>query len=167
MPEITLDVTHRLDPRVVAYDRAAGRIVSGCVSLGLLTGLLVTLASAGAPAWGWLAGTVAWLVATAALFRWSERWPALSYRYASYILDDRRIEVRHGVYWRRVIVVPRSRVQHIDVTQGPLQRSYGLATITIFTAGTEHSSVPLAGLAHETALALRDFLLPRPAADGV
>jgi membrane protein YdbS with pleckstrin-like domain len=158
-------VPRRLDPRVIPLDRLVGRIVVGFVSVGLLVGLLVTTPGS-APLAVWVAGGAAWILVTAGLARWAQRWPGRSYLHSSYLVDDSGIEIRTGVYWRRVIAVPRSRVQHIDVSQGPLQRSYGLATLTIFTAGTEHSSVPLAGLAHETALALRDALLPQRADDG-
>jgi membrane protein YdbS with pleckstrin-like domain len=58
-------------------------------------------------------------------------------------------------------------VQHIDVTQGPLQRSYDVGTLVLFTAGTAHSRVTLPGLAYPTALALRDRLLPQDDDDAV
>ena len=69
--------------------------------------------------------------------------------------------------WRAVTNVPRSRVQHTDVSQGPLERSHGLGTLVIHTAGTEHAVVGLSGLDYGTALALRDHLLPRGAVDVV
>ena len=159
-------VPHKLDPRVIPFGRLVGRIVMACVSLVLGVALLLTT-PARAPFGVWLGEAAGWIIAMTVLFRWAHRWPWRSYRHASYLLDDRGIEIRSGVYWRKVVAVPRSRVQHIDVSQGPLQRSYGLATLTIFTAGTAYSSVPLAGLSHETALALRDALLPRRADDAV
>ena len=61
--------------------------------------------------------------------------------------------------WRQVTSVPRSRVQHIDVAQGPLIRRFELAQLIIHTAGTEHATVELNGLAHDVALRLRDFLI--------
>jgi len=58
-------------------------------------------------------------------------------------------------------------VQHTDVSQGPAERSYGLGTLSVFTAGTDHARVGLSGLDHATALAIRDHLLPREGADAV
>ena len=69
------------------------------------------------------------------------RWPAISYRFASYRLDDEGLEILRGVYWRTITNVPRSRVQHTDVSQGPLERRHGLGTLVIYTAGTQHSQV--------------------------
>ena len=57
--------------------------------------------------------------------------------------------------------MPRSRIQHTDVSQGPYQRRFGLATLVVYTAGTEHASIAIEGLRHETALAFRDALLAR------
>ena len=44
--------------------------------------------------------------------------------------------------------VPRSRVQHTDVSQGPLERNHGLGTLVVYTAGTDHAKVELGGLDH-------------------
>lgn len=85
-------------------------------------------------------------------------WPAKSWRHASYRISAWGIEIRRGVWWRAVITVPRSRVQHTDVTQGPLERSFGLGTLVLYTAGTDHSKVELPGLAYSDASAIRDRL---------
>ena len=82
-------------------------------------------------------------------------------------LDGQGIEIARGVICRSIVHVPVSRVQHTDVSQGPLQRRYGLGTLTIYTAGTEYARVNLHGLAHARALAIRDLLLPRRSDDGV
>jgi hypothetical protein len=85
-------------------------------------------------------------------------WPAKAWRHASYRVTERGIEIRRGVWWREAVAVPRSRVQHTDVTQGPLERSLGLGTLVLYTAGTDHSRVALPGLAYGDALAIRDRL---------
>ena len=77
------------------------------------------------------------------------------------------MSIRRGVVWRSEISVPRSRVQHTDVSQGPLQRRFGLATLILHTAGTHHASVSLAGLPHAAALAIRDYLIEGGAGDVV
>ena len=61
--------------------------------------------------------------------------------------------------WRSICSVPRSRVQHTDVAQGPIERTYDLATLIIYTAGPQHASISLDGLSHETALLIRDHLI--------
>jgi len=98
---------------------------------------------------------------------WAWAWPALAYRYTSYRVDTEGLEIRRGVLFRQVITVPRSRVQHTDVTQGPLERRFQLGTLAVHTAGTVHARVQLGGLSHAVALDLRDRLLPTGAGDAV
>lgn len=160
-------VPRQLDPRVIPFDRLVGWITTIVIGAILLFALLGLWLGGGLPDWAAAASGPVWSITVAALAWHSYRWPELTYARTSYLLDHHGIEIRIGVFWRRIIVVPRSRVQHIDVTQGPMQRSYGLATLVVFTAGTAHSSVTLSGLAHETALAVRDLLLPKAEEDGV
>ncbi len=86
-------------------------------------------------------------------------WPPVKYRHYRWCCDERGLEIHRGVWWKTQISVPLSRVQHADVSQGPLQRSYGIGTLTIHTAGTRDASVDLPGLNHDIALQLRDRLV--------
>jgi uncharacterized protein len=151
-----------LDPRYVPLQREVGRIVTAAMSVALLAGLFVLLTPR---RWPWCVAL--WFVGTMAIAWMSHVWPTIEYRHTSYRIDDDGIEIRSGVYWRRVMNVPRARVQHTDVAQGPLERRHGLGRLVIYTAGTEHSRVELPGLEHQAALAIRDRLLPREASDAV
>jgi membrane protein YdbS with pleckstrin-like domain len=94
-------------------------------------------------------------------------WPSVQYRYKGWKLDDDGIQIRTGVFTRIVSSVPRSRVQHIDLSQGFWERSLQLATVTIHTAGRGNAAVGLDGLAHNDAARIRDFLLPQAEEDAV
>lgn len=158
------DNWQRQDPRKVDLDRAVGWITTVVVALGLAIGLAVT------SSWRWLPMMllIVWLPVTLAVAALAYIWPPHEYRRTRYRIDDEVVEIERGVWWRSSITVPRPRVQHLDVSQGPLQRYFGLGVLSIYTAGTEHSVVALPGLAHDTALELRDRLLPRDArVDGV
>ena len=74
-------------------------------------------------------------------------------------VSDRSLQIRRGVFWRERITVPRNRIQHTDVSQGPLERQFGLATLLVHTAGTEFARVSLPGLENGRALAIRDHLM--------
>lgn len=76
-----------------------------------------------------------------------------------FALDDAGLRIRRGLWWRSETVVPRSRVQHIDINRGPLDRKLGLATLKVYTAGTKLASVSLDGLPAERAMELRDALV--------
>lgn len=148
----------QLDPRFVPLQQLIGWIMAGVLSIGLLVGSVVLLTPR---RWPW--SLVLWVLATAIMARGFHRWPAIEYRHTAYRVDADGIEIRRGVYWQTVMNVPRSRVQHTDVVQGPLERKYGLGRLLIYTAGTEHSRVELPGLDHQVALRIRDHLLPRDA----
>ena len=161
-PESVADgLDHSLDPRVIPLQRIGGGIFTTVIALGSLVALVI--ADDGAP---WLRGA-AWL-ALVLLATWhAYRWPPRAYAHTSYRVDDQGIEIRKGVYWRVVINVPKSRVQHIDVSQGPIERNYGLGTLVIYTAGTDHAKVQLDGLEHGRALRIREHLLPSESGDAV
>ena len=160
-------VEHELDPRSVALGRTIGWIVTGTIAAGSFVAIALALLASPLPLWAAAACVVGWASASAALGWWLHRWPEIEHRHKSYRVDEHGVEIRGGVVWRQVINVPRSRVQHTDVSQGPFERSYGLGTLSIFTAGTDHARVDLSGLDHATALAIRDHLLPRGGADAV
>ena len=67
-----------------------------------------------------------------------------------------RLRVVRGLVFRSDTVVPFGRVQHIDVSQGPVERAYGLGTLVLHTAGNHNASVSLSGLAHADAMAMRE-----------
>lgn len=93
-------------------------------------------------------------------------WPRARYRHLSYAVDEFGLTIRDGVLWRAYTALPRVRIQHSDVSQGPLQRRFGIATLKLYTAGSRFTKVELEGLRHEEALALRDSLLARAEARG-
>ena len=165
MPVIGED--RQLDPRIIPLQKTIGAIVAAIVAAVSVPGVVSAWAASGgtgAPLVGWLS---VWALGNAA-FAWHlQRWPAIEYRHASYRVDEQGIEIRRGVFWRSVTNVPRSRVQHTDVSQGPLERRYGLGTLVIYTAGTDHARVTLAGLAHEVALEIREHLMPERGTDAV
>ncbi|GAA4360203.1 PH domain-containing protein [Kangiella marina] len=85
-------------------------------------------------------------------------WARKSYQYTWYWLTEEGLYIQRGVLWRRKTLVPRNRIQHTDVAQGPLQRKYKLAKLVVYTAGTRDASVPLDGLEFEVANDLREQL---------
>lgn len=86
------------------------------------------------------------------------RVPARRYRATGYSVGANRLRIVRGLLVRRDTTVPFGRVQHIDVGQGPLERLYGLATLTVHTAGTHNASVHLPGLGYQDAIAMREAI---------
>ena len=73
-------------------------------------------------------------------------------------LDDHALALRIGHLWQTETRVPLSRVQHLDLRRGPLQRMADLATLVVHTAGSRHSAVAVPNLAVDDAERLRDRL---------
>ena len=73
-------------------------------------------------------------------------------------LDDDGLAFRRGRVWYRETRVPASRVQHLDLRHGPLERRWNLATLVVHTAGSKMSAVSVSGLDAEDAETLRDRL---------
>lgn len=160
-------VSRSLDPRYVLLERQVGWIATAVLTLAALVGFAVFLLMA-RPGWAAAMLVSGLMGAGLVVFAWwQQAWPPLEYRHASYRVDGNGLEIRRGVYFRAVTNVPRSRVQHTDVAQGPLQRRFGLATLIVHTAGNESAVVELPGLTHEIALAIRDHLLPGRSDDAV
>ncbi len=155
------DVTP-LDPRFINLQREAGWYFTAVLSIGLLGASFALLLPR---RWYWC--LLIWIVGSALLAWFSYRWAEIEYRHRAYRVDEDGIKIWSGVIWREVSTVPRSRVQHTDVSQGPLERKHGLGRLIVYTAGTAHSKVELPGLEHQHALKIRDHLLPRRDADVV
>lgn len=148
-----------LHPRAIIGMRVSAWLALAAVAAVLLILLAVGLGKAGllADAFGALAALALALLLLGLRLGW--RYAELRFARTCFRLDEHGLEIRRGVWWRSRIRIPRSRVQHTDVHQGPLDRRWEIADLTVFTAGSEGAAVALAGLPAERALALRDALL--------
>jgi uncharacterized protein len=80
---------------------------------------------------------------------------------------------RSGLIWRKTVIVPFARIQHVETASGPLERLFGLMRVKCFTAGGMMADLSVEGLNAEAAREVRQFLLeqiredqsiePRPA----
>lgn len=84
--------------------------------------------------------------------------PQRKWRRWGYSGADEQLRVARGWLFRTDTIVPFKRIQHIDVAQGPVERMFGLASLTVHTAGTHNSIVTLPGLARDDAEAMRDTM---------
>jgi membrane protein YdbS with pleckstrin-like domain len=159
-PSVADGVEHLLEPSWVELQRIVGWIVCGVLGPILFIAVIVAMIVGSLSADVKVLLAVAWLAVMALLVWLAQWWPPIEYRYFKYRLDALGIYIRRGVVWRTVVSVPRSRVQHMDVAQGPVERRFGLATLSIYTAGTEFARVDLPGLSYARAVRIRDYLLP-------
>ena len=135
-PPIVDGEEHRVDPRSVKVARIIG--ISVTCLIGMVPSIAFTL--------GWALGSMpnkvyvsllgSLLLILGSFLTLAYRWPALRHKRLSYLVDKQGLRIRRGVLWRKVICISISRVQHTDFTQGPVQRRFDLATLTVHTAGT-------------------------------
>ncbi len=80
-----------------------------------------------------------------------------TWRSWGYVEREDDLYITHGVLFRSLVAVPYGRMQLVEVASGPLERAFGLATVTLKTASAEtNASIP--GLAPDEATRLRDRL---------
>jgi len=155
---MTVGVTNTLVPRDEGWRRPSPR-------LGSLRRLEVVLATAaltvGAAAIVWLlAGRTLGLASGAAVVvagLAAERLMQRRVRSWAYSEREDDLLVQRGVLVSRLSVVPYGRMQFVDVTAGPFERSFGLATVRMHTAAAA-TDARIPGLGREDAARLRDQL---------
>jgi membrane protein YdbS with pleckstrin-like domain len=159
-------VRRQVDPRWISLQRIHGVAVTAVAGFASFVAIVFP-SIADRRLWLLLALLPSWAVVMAALAWQMRRWPPIAYRFTSYVVNDAGLEIARGVYWRTVTSIPKSRIQHTDVSQGPLERRHGLGTLVVYTAGTQHSQVKLPGLEFATAQRIRAHLSPRDQGDAV
>ena len=149
---------YSLDPRNITVNFIVQMTSAVSLSIGGVVGLVFLWASLGF-SWLFLSILAVALLIMGCLFLAAYLWPPLDYRNTKVRIDPLGIEIRQGVLWRHQICVPIGRVQHADVSQGPIQRINGVASLTLHTAGTSNASVAIDGLTHQFAIEIRDWIV--------
>lgn len=85
-------------------------------------------------------------------------WAGARLRHQRWRLDADGLWLRQGRLWWRETRVPLSRVQHVDLKHGPLERRARLATLVVHTAASQLAGVTVRGLPLADAETLRDAL---------
>ena len=62
-------------------------------------------------------------------------YPVIFYNHYRYRMDDDCIETRSGVIFHSHVLVPVERIHQVEVNKGPILRRFGLAQVTVTTAG--------------------------------
>lgn len=74
-------------------------------------------------------------------------------------LREHDMAFRSGLYWQQTVLLPYNRIQHVEVSSGPLQRKYGLSSLKFFTAGGSGVDLKVDGLSSERAEQVRSFII--------
>lgn len=139
----------RVSPKLIT----ARRLVLAIALVPIV--LVIVLITGLSPAPGW----VPLLVAAVGLVVFVWGWWLIGRRVRSYGYCERDDDllVTSGILFRRLVIVPYGRMQLVDVTAGPIDRSLGITTVQLHTAAaTSDAAIP--GLPPDEAAELRDRL---------
>jgi hypothetical protein len=152
----------QLDPNLIPAERLGSMIFFAVLSCAAFVGWLFFTF------FGWgFRDLRTWLVLLAGagllivLIWWSCKYPVLRWQTTRLRKSELGLELHRGVYWQHKIFIPRERIQHTDITQGPISRKFQIAELVINTAGNHNYVVKIEGLNVERANQLRLQLLPR------
>jgi membrane protein YdbS with pleckstrin-like domain len=117
--------------------------------------------------WLILGGLIAWrfsgwwcLVVVPLSAGWGWLWSGWRFeRHQARWLPGEGLVVEGGVLWRSESWVPLVRIQHLDVMQGPLDRVWRMARLSVHTAGQHDRKAVVQGLPLAQAVALREAIM--------
>lgn len=78
-----------------------------------------------------------------------------------YILRERDLSYKSGVFYKTLTTVPFSRIQHIEIDERPFSRIFKLASISVFTAGDSSDDIVIKGIKKMDALQIKEYISRR------
>jgi membrane protein YdbS with pleckstrin-like domain len=146
---LALDGTwHQISPRYVT-----SQFVQNAIIIVLVAIAAVVAATAFDQSWVWIPAGAFIAIDLITLIVLPRQARALGYMLRA---DD--VVFRRGILWQRMVAVPYGRMQLVDITQGPLDRVFGLSQLKMVTAAAA-TGVQIPGLTQAAAEALRDTLI--------
>ncbi|NBE53126.1 PH domain-containing protein [Streptomyces boluensis] len=140
---------HRVDPRARRWWTAQALLTVSGPALLTAVALLVLALLFFAGALPWLAPLILGVLVLPAV-GYLVAMPRLRHAVHAWELGDAAVYAASGWCWHRRRIAPLSRVQTVDTVRGPVQRRYGLATVTVTTASTA-GDIRIAGLSEADA----------------
>jgi hypothetical protein len=80
-------------------------------------------------------------------------------RFFRYAIREHDLAFRKGMIWRSSSFLPFSRIQHVGLDSGPIDRWLGLRQLTFFTAGSVGADLSIPGLAEDEAERVRQHII--------
>lgn len=82
----------------------------------------------------------------------------LGFKKRKYAVREKDISYKKGLLYKSLTTVPFNRIQHVEIDQGPISRFFGLATLSVFTAGDSSDDLKIKGLLKEQSLQIKEFI---------
>ncbi|MWV47191.1 PH domain-containing protein [Paenibacillus sp. HJL G12] len=129
-----MDLMRRCHPDSVKVSRMVGFIM-GLIFIAVSTAYVVFAAWRH---WTVLPGWIALALSILLLIWYTWVSPGIAYRMFGFRVSEEDLEIKSGWIWYKDIIVPMTRVQHVELERGPLLRKYNLAEVKVVTAATSH-----------------------------
>ncbi len=84
-----------------------------------------------------------------------------SAKVSRYALREHDILFQQGLFWQKTTAVAFNRIQHIDLTHGPMERKYQFSSLKFFTAGGSSVDLKIPGLPKDDAEQIRAMILSK------
>jgi len=127
--------------------------ISSAILLIICIVLIFSIQALKQPLWMALIGS-GWLLLTILYFFIQER----SFSTKAYALRDKDLIYRSGWIVQKIRTCPFNRIQHSSVNTGFFERKYGLATLVLYTAGTDDADLQIPGLKESDAYAMKEWI---------
>ncbi|MDD7914357.1 PH domain-containing protein [Polaribacter ponticola] len=75
-----------------------------------------------------------------------------------YAIREKDISYKSGLWVKKMTTVPFSRIQHVETDEKPISRLFGLASLSVYTAGDSSDDLEINGITRETALKIKEFI---------
>ncbi|PWN04502.1 hypothetical protein DJ010_02390 [Nocardioides silvaticus] len=151
------DPAHRVSPKARTLWQLQCGLTAGIGVIGLLVGALV-----------WREYDARWWVLGAAVLvgaAYAVVVPRWRYAVHRWEITDTAVYTQRGWWARERRIAPMSRVQTVDLAQGPIDRLFGLSTLTVTTASAA-GPLRIEGLDRPLALELSERLTRNAEAAG-
>lgn len=96
----------------------------------------------------------AWVLITTAWY-WLQ---GKSFSTKAYAIREKDVIYRNGWIIQSTHTCPFNRIQHSAVTIGPLENRFGLASLVLYTAGSNEADLRIRGLQEATAWTLKEWI---------
>ena len=78
-----------------------------------------------------------------------------------YLLREQDVSYHRGLLFYKLTTIPFNRIQHVEVSQNIIEKSFGLSSVKVFTAGGSVSDLSIPGLLPDKAHQIESFLLSK------
>ncbi|MCK5847110.1 MAG: PH domain-containing protein [Bacteroidales bacterium] len=101
---------------------------------------------------------VFWIISMAVVY--------IGFKYKGYILRKHDVVYKSGFIFQQKTIIPKNRIQHIEIRQGIMLRMFGLSKLVLYTAGGSTSDLSISGLKPDISNAMKEEISRKIADNG-